>query len=352
MKLEHLETPALMVDLDIMEANMQAMDRLLEGSGIRLRPHYKSNKCPAIAHMQMAAGAKGITCAKLSEAEDLVFSGIEDVLIANQITDLSKVARAAYLAKCCRLSICVDEAQNITDLQNAAALQGSVIHCLVEYDIGMNRCGVHTLEEVAALARQILSCPNLTFDGIQAYAGNLAHEEDFDARRDGSDAVEDKLKALKQYLEAQGIAVQEISGISTGTIQFHQENSVYTEAQAGSYLFSDAAYHAVGAPFQNALFVVASVMHCHEGAVVTDAGLKSVSVDQRPPVFRGYENVPVEMSEEHAAIYGSFPEKAGERMLLIPSHCCTTINLYDNLYFVRKGKVVDRVPIVSRGKSR
>lgn len=352
MKLEHLETPALLVDLDIMEANMQAMDRLLEGSGIRLRPHYKSNKCPAIAHMQMAAGAKGITCAKLSEAEDLIFSGIEDVLIANQITDPAKVARLAALAKCCCLSVCVDSAENITDLQNAAALQNATIHCLVEYDIGMNRCGVHTQEAVLALAQQLLSCPNLTFDGIQAYAGNLAHEEDFERRRDGSAAVEVKLKALKAYLEAQGIAVQEISGISTGTVQFHTEDTVYTEAQAGSYLFSDAAYHAVGAPFRNALFVAASVMHCHEGAVVTDAGLKSVSVDQRPPAFLGYETVPVEMSEEHAAIYGDFPQKVGERMLLIPSHCCTTINLYDNLYFVRGDKVVNRVPIVSRGKSR
>ena len=93
-------------------------------------------------------------------------------------------------------------------------------------------------------------------------------------------------------------------------------------------------------------------MHCHEHAVVTDAGLKSVSVDQRPPVFLGYETVPVEMSEEHAAIYGDFPEAVGQRMLLIPSHCCTTINLYNWLYFVRSGKVVDRVPIVSRGCSR
>ena len=353
MRIEHIETPALILDLDVMERNMDVMDKLLEGSGARLRPHYKSNKCTAIAHMQMAWGAKGICCAKLSEAEDLALSGIPDILIANQITEASKIARMAYLAGCCWLTVCVDDPANVEALQRAAAVQNTVIHCLVEYDIGMDRCGVHTREEFAALARQIRECPNLRFDGIQAYAGNLAHQEDPDVRKQESDKVEAKLIDLIGYLGAQGIPVEEVSGVSTGTVEFHLKDTVYTEIQAGSYLFMDAAYRAVGVGFEHSLFVLASVVSRAGGGVITDAGLKSVSVDQRPPRFSGYEDHDVDMSEEHCAIYGEgLPQKVGDRMLLIPSHCCTTVNLHDHIYFVRKGQVVDRVPVTGRGHSR
>ena len=351
MRLEQIETPALIVDLDVMEQNMDTMDQLLAKTPMKLRPHYKSNNCPAIVHAQLARGAKGITCAKLAEAEDLILSGVEDVLIANQITHPAKLARLAYLARCCRLTVCVDDSQNIDALQAACALQGSVLHCLVEFDIGMNRCGVHTPEDCLALAQQIRRCANLQFDGIQAYAGNLAHEEDTARRKAESEKVEQRLRELKTYLEENGVPVQEISGISTGTVQFHGVDSVYTEVQAGSYLFGDMAYRAVGVDFRNSLFVLTSVMSTHENAAITDAGAKSISVDQKTPAFFGYERCRVEMSEEHCAIYGDLDLKVGDQLLLIPGHCCTTINIYDYLYLVRDGKVVDRVPIESRGKS-
>lgn len=351
MELKYLETPALIVDLDIMEENMAAMERLLADTPMKLRPHYKSNKCPAIVHRQLARGAKGITCAKLSEAEDLIACGVEDVLIANQITHPAKIARLAYLAHCCRLTVCVDSAQNIDALQDACALQGATLHCLVEYDVGMDRCGVSTAEACLALAKKIRSCPNLVFDGIQAYAGNLAHEEDAARRRAESEKVEQTVRALRQYLEASGVPVREVSGISTGTVAFHGADSVYTEVQAGSYLFGDMAYRAVGVGFRNALFVLTSVMSRHDGAVITDAGVKSVAVDQKTPAFLGYEHCRVEMSEEHCALYGDTDCRVGDQLLLIPGHCCTTINLYDRLYFVRGGRVVDRAVIESRGKS-
>lgn len=220
MRIEQIETPALILDLDVMERNMDAMDKLLKNCNARLRPHYKSNKCTTIAHMQMKRGAKGITCAKLSEAEDLALSGIPDILIANQIIDPSKITRLAYLASCCKITVCVDCSANIGDLQKAAALQNTVIHCLIEYDIGMNRCGVYTKEEFAALAKQIMNCPNLSYDGIQAYAGNLAHMEDVLNRGKESVKVEEKLVALKNYLKEQNIPVKEVSGVSSGTVNF------------------------------------------------------------------------------------------------------------------------------------
>lgn len=352
MNLNQLETPALILDLDKFEHNMKTMSGLLKGTKMRLRPHYKSNKCPTIAHLQLDAGAKGITCAKLSEAEDLVHSGVEDILIANQIVDTAKIARLAVLAKCSHMTVCVDALKNIEDLQQAAQLQNSMIHCLVEYDIGMNRCGVRTMEECEKLVRAIKCCPNLCFDGIQAYAGNLAHEENLELRRHRSNEVEERLRQLKTYLEQHGHTVKEISGTSTGTVELRCRDSVYTEVQAGSYIFMDMAYRAVGVGFENALFVLATVISRRPGVVITDVGLKSVSVDQRPPAFAGYEQYPVEMSEEHSAVYADIPVKCGDRLVMIPSHCCTTVNLHNWIYFVRNDTVVDRVAVTSRGKSR
>ena len=302
--------------------------------------------------MQLARGAKGITCAKLGEAEDLINCGVEDVLIANEIVHPAKIARLAYLAKCCYLTVATDSAENIRDLQAACALQKSVLHCLVEYDVGMKRCGVTEKEDFLALAKQISESENLVFEGIQAYAGNLSHEENYEKRQAESDVVELRLKELKKYLEDNGIPVKEVSGISTGTIQFHGADSVYTEVQAGSYLFMDRAYDAVGPAFENSLFVLSSVMSKPKGETILDAGTKAISVDQKPPVFKGYEQYPVKTSEEHGTVYAELPLNIGDQLRMIPGHCCTTINMYDRLYFVRENKVVDCVHIESRGKSR
>ena len=354
MRVEQIQTPALVIDLDILEENQRTMNALVAGCPAKLRPHYKSNKCTAIAHMQIAAGAKGITCAKLGEARDLVEAGIEDVLIANQIIDLGKIAEVARLAGCCRLSIAVDCAQNVRDLEAAAAVQGTQIHCLVEYEIGMGRCGVSTPEALLELAQLIDSCPHLTFEGIQAYAGHLSHEASTQVRAELGAGVEARLKEAKAYLEAHGLTVPQVSGCSTASVHDHAlPDTVYTEFQPGSYLFLDAAYRPLAdLPFRHSLFVLATVMSKGNGKTITDVGMKAVSTDQLPPVFRGYEEYPVELSEEHGAVLLPENEKQiGDKMWLIPSHCCTCINIYDWLYFVRGGKVVDKVPVNSRGRS-
>ena len=150
MKLKDLETPALIIDELVMEENMDHMMAMLEDTRIQLRPHYKTHKSPDLAWLQIEKGAKGITCSKLSEAEDLVKAGIYDILIANQVVQKSKIARLASLAGMCHMTVCVDSEQNIRDLSAAACLADSVIHCYVELDIGMKRCGVNTFEEFYA----------------------------------------------------------------------------------------------------------------------------------------------------------------------------------------------------------
>lgn len=286
MRLEQLETPALVLDMDAFEQNRRLMKTFVETAGIALRPHYKSHKSTAIAKMQIEDGAKGISCAKLGEAEDLVFAGIDDVLIANQIVEPAKLARVAYLANCCRLTICVDCADQIEALEKEAAVQGSTIHCLIEYEVGMMRCGVDTPEAFIALAHQLDRSPHLVFEGIQAYAGQLSHEEDEEKRRAESERVKKAIFDLRDEVQRSGLSVKEISGISTGTVEFHTSGSPYTEIQAGSYLFMDTAYGALNLPFQNALYVAATVMSTNNSTIIVDAGRKSIAVDQKMPVSR------------------------------------------------------------------
>lgn len=352
MQVYQLETPALIVDLDVAEENQRRMMALLRPLEVALRPHYKSHKCTALAHLQMDNGAKGITCAKLSEAEDLVLAGIPDVLIANQVVEPSKLARLAWLASCAHVSVCADTAENILALEQACAAQDSELGVLVEYDVGMNRCGVRTPDEMVALARLIGEQEHLEFMGVQAYAGQLSHEYDHEKRGREADIVEKRLHELVALLHAEGIEVPEVSGASTGTAELRGEGTIYTEVQAGTYLLMDAAYERMGVHFDHALFMVSTVLSADAGRLVCDAGLKSLGTDQGGPVFLSWPDEKPEMSEEHCAIYCENSKRPGDKVLLVPGHCCTTINLFDSLYLVRGNRVVDRVPVTSRGKCR
>lgn len=354
MRVEHIQTPALVVDLDVLEQNQEKMMACVAKTGGKLRPHYKSNKCIQIAQMQLAAGAKGITCAKLGEARDLVEAGVEDVLIANQISDKAKIAQVASLSKCCHLAVAVDSKENVLDLEAAAAVQDATIYCLIEYEIGMGRCGVSTREDLYELAETIDACPHLVFEGIQAYAGHLSHEVSKQIRAEKGQEVERRLKEAKAYLEEHGLVVHQISGCSTASVSDHAfPDTVYTEFQAGSYIFMDAAYGLLtDLGFQNSLFVLSTVMSTSGGKIILDAGRKSISMDQHDPIVCGYEDCAVKFSEEHSTIVKpDEAKKVGDKVKIIPGHCCTCINLHDDIYFIRDGKVVNKAPITSRGKS-
>lgn len=352
MLISQIPTPALIVDMDALERNHTKMMGIVRELGLRLRPHYKSHKSTVLAHYQVENGACGVCCAKLSEAEDLIHSGLEDIMIANEVTDDAKILRAAQLAKCCRLSLCVDEKENLKKLSDAARFCGSEIGCWVEYDVGMGRCGVTTEQEVLELVRSVEAAEGLSFAGIQAYGGHIAHEEDYAAREDYVAAIEDRIRSLLAFLKEHGISVPQVGGVSTGTIVNRKADTVYTELQPGSYLFMDAAYGRVGAQFEHSLFVLAGVVSADENHVVTDAGVKTVAVDQGAPVFVDFPAAAVDVHEEHCFVRTENTCRPGDRLRLIPGHCCATINLHDCLYLVRGDRVVDRIPVTSRGKSQ
>lgn len=350
MNIERIETPALIVDANILQENIMAMNKMLKDSKLSLRPHYKSHKCAMIAHLQIKNGAKGMTCAKLSEAIDLADCGIEDILIANQITEPKKIRRLADLAGDCRLTVCVDNCENIKELAIAAKNAGTIIHCLVEYEIGMKRCGVDTKEEVLELAKEIKKYDNLTFEGIQAYAGHISHMEDIDKRTGMTEENFEKIRILIKYLKNNGIEVNTVSGGSTGTAEIKAKEGIYTELQAGSYLFMDSTYRELNLPFKNSLFILTTVVSKKDGLTVVDAGVKTCGVDQGMPGILNNEAEEIVASEEHFQLHGLKNEvNLGDKIMLIPGHCCSTVNLHDKIYVVNNGKVVDRIQITARG---
>jgi len=353
MTIHGLSTPALIADVNILKANAEAMRRILENSTLKLRPHYKSHKCAALAAWQVKHGAIGMTCAKLSEAEDLCDAGIDDILIANQITDPAKIRRLADLAGNCRLTICIDDAENIDRLSAAASASGTVVHCLVEYEIGMERCGVTTKDKVLALAKRIAASPHLVFDGIQAYAGHVSHIEDAETRRHMTEENSVKIRTLLSYLARNGVEVHTVSGGSTGTAGIKATEGLYTELQAGIYLFMDAVYRKLSLPFANSLFLLTTIVSRREGLTVVDAGVKTCETDQGMPVPVKGTTEEIASSEEHFQLHGyTGDEIVGEKLLMIPAHCCTTVNLHDKIYLVDGEKVIYRLNVTGRGIGR
>ena len=353
MKISGLATPALVLDVNILKANAAAMEKILAGTSLKLRPHYKSHKCAALAKWQMQNGAVGMTCAKLCEAEDLSDIGIEDILIANQIVDPAKIRRAAELAGNCHLTVCVDTVENVKAFSAAAVAAGNTVYCFVEFEIGMQRCGVNTKEEVLTLAQAIIAAENLEYAGIQAYAGHISHVEDRQEREAMTAANYQKLRELLGFLQENGVEVKTVSGGSTGTAQIKAMEGLYTELQAGSYLFMDAVYRNLNLPFQNALFLLTTVVSQKENLTVVDAGIKTCGVDQGMPAPCEGTVREIVASEEHFQLHGYTEKKAvGDRMLLIPGHCCSTVNLHDKIYLVDGDTVIDRIAVTARGIGR
>ena len=350
MKIANLETPALIVEKKIFDKNAQKMKDLLQNSNLALRPHYKSHKCASIANFQIKNGAKGMTCAKLSEALDLADAGIEDILIANQIVEPQKISKAAFLAKACRLTVCVDNEENVDALNNAAKNADSIIHCLIEFDIGMERCGVTDPQKVLSLANKINEKSNLQFEGIQAYAGHVSHMEDIAERKQYTENNNKKLKDLLKLLGENEIKTNIVSGGSTGTAEIKAKEGIYNELQAGSYLFMDSTYATLNLPFENSLFILTTVVSRRGDITVVDAGVKTCGVDQGMPAVKDASVCEIVASEEHFQLHGlSKNLKVGDKVLLVPGHCCSTVNLHDKIYIVDDGRVVDRIAITAKG---
>jgi D-serine deaminase-like pyridoxal phosphate-dependent protein len=349
-----IDTPALLINHEVLERNIHKMAGYFKGTNIRLRPHSKTHKNVQIAKKQIAAGAVGITCAKLGEAEALADGGIEDILIANQIIGPIKIARLAQLAKRIRIAVAVDDPQNIQMLSDAAVAEGVTIGCLVEVDNGMHRCGVQPGEPALALARQNAQSKGLALGGIQSYEGHLPNLMPLEEREVKTKAAMQLAVDSKKLIESHGIPAPVISGGSTGTFRYSMQVPGVNEIQAGSYVTMDATYRSKGADFESALTLLATVIsRPNEGLAVIDAGMKAITQEFGWPTPLVEGATIKGLSEEHGSmiVTGAARElKAGDKIEIVPSHGCTTINLHDNFYVMEDDRLMDIWKITGRGK--
>ncbi|MDE0316792.1 MAG: DSD1 family PLP-dependent enzyme [Candidatus Poribacteria bacterium] len=355
-----LDTPALLIDLDKMEANIQKMADYFNNVSAELRPHLKTHKTPIIAHKQIEAGAIGITCAKLGEAEAVIHAGIRDVLIANQIVSPHKIARLINLAKHSEIMVAVDNAHNVQDISEAAKAKGVTIRVLVEVNIGMDRCGVEPGQPTLVLARQICQSPNLKFEGLMGYEGHTVAKPDRTERETATRESMQRLIETKHFLEKHGIDVSIMSGGGTGTFDITGSISEMTEVQAGSYVFMDSTYRnvqGVGEKFDNALSVLATVVSRPEqDRIIVDTGLKVLTKEFGIPQPIGIPGLEMTgLSEEHGKMMvsnGDVSLTPGDKLEILPTHCCTNVNLHDRFFGIRDEIVESVWEITARGKSQ
>jgi D-serine deaminase-like pyridoxal phosphate-dependent protein len=353
-----IDTPALVLDLDAFERNLRRMADALRGSGVRLRPHGKAHKTPEVALRQIALGAHGICCQKVSEAAVFVAAGIKDILITNQVMGDAKLRKLAELARVARMGVLVDHPLQVDALAVAAKTYGVTIDVYVEVDVGAGRCGAAPGEESAELARRVALAPPLRFMGLQCYHGPAQHLREPQQRAAAIAQAAQAALATRSLIEGWGIAVERITGGGSGTFEHERDSGVFNEIQPGSYAFMDRDYgdnrrESGEIAFDHALFVRATVISRPTPTrAVVDAGLKASSVDSgMPTVWQRPDLRYVKAADEHGVIATADAQAValGDRLMLIPGHVDPTINLYDEIVCVRGGQVEAIWPVAARG---
>jgi len=361
MREEEIDTPALVIDLDAFEYNLDHMAALLAPTGVKLRAHAKTHKSPVIAKLQMARGAVGQCVQKVAEAEVLAWGGVPDILVSNQVVGAAKLARLCALTSIAKTAVCVDDVAQVEWIEGAAADAGRRMTVLVEIDVGAARCGVPPGPAAVELAKRIAGSKHLIFGGLQAYQGSAQHKRTVAERQTLIGSAVDAARRTVEQLRQQGLDCPIVGGAGTGTFQIESTSGIYTEMQCGSYVFMDADYarnlDADGNPvstFRHALFVLATVMSApHTGLAVLDAGHKAVPIDSgMPMVWQKPDIRYVSASDEHGKLLvGSETAmpKLGEKLRLVPGHCDPTVDRYDWYVGVRNGRVESLWPVAARG---
>jgi D-serine deaminase-like pyridoxal phosphate-dependent protein len=356
MLLTDIPTPALIVDLPAMDRNIRVMSGYFADGACKLRPHFKAHKTPEIARRQIAAGScNGLTCATVGEAE-VAATVSNDILIANEIVDREKCRRAAALARRATVTVAVDSAAGLEALSRAATEAGVTIGVLVDLDVGQNRCGVAPGDEAVALGIQSRGMPGLKLRGVMGYEG---HAVGIHERAEREAAVRRSMNQLsstaKLFAEA-GLPTDLVSGGGTGSYDISSQVERINEIQAGSYALMDSDYGSLGMPFEQALFVLGTVISRPvPGRCVIDAGHKACTKDHGNPSVKGMKEATVRaLNDEHAIIEipASSAVRIGDRLALVPSHIDPTMNLHDVVYAVDGDQVAGVWPIAARGYGR
>lgn len=346
-----LSTPALVVDLDVFDANVRAMEELLRGTGKTVRPHVKTHRTPELAKRQLGELATGVTCATVGEAEAMVAAGIRDVLIANEVVDQAKLSRVVALALGAQVALAADDPAPVEALSRAARGVGVTIGVLIDVDVLLHRCGVASVPEALALARVIEAAPGVRLAGIMGYEGRVRLGIDRrDERIAGAYAF---LHEIRAALIAAGHQVEVVSTAGTSTIREALADPFVTELQAGVYCLMESELLPMELPFRCAVTVRGTVISRHPGHFVADVGRRVVGIDYGPPVPVGIEATNVAMSDEHVTVtMAGAPPSLGSQVDFVPGQIRTTFNLHDRVWVSRRGEIVDCWPVSARGASQ
>jgi D-serine deaminase-like pyridoxal phosphate-dependent protein len=354
--LSDVQTPALLLDIGSAERNLRRMVDFLADKPVSLRPHVKLFRAtPQLARMQLEAGAIGMTCAKVSEAEVLAEAGIADILIANEVAGAGQLRRLAALARRCDVKVGVDSRENVEPLSQAAQEQEASIGVLVEVNIGHNRCGVAPFEPALELVRLVLSKPGLRFKGLMGYDGHCTLKVDEEEREPLSLKANRLLADTRKYVEEAGIDVEIVSGSGTFTYRFAAAVDGVTEVQAGSYLLMDTAFREHGVrEFDPTLSVLTTVISRPtypgaDGMVIVDAGRKSISpMLGLPEVKHPAGGSVLALSDEHTRVtFGGDARipQVGEQVEIMVHDANATINQFNRFHVVRDGTLEAIWPI-------
>ena len=353
-----LDTPVLLVDLAVMEGNIKRIAAICRDANVAWRPHTKGIKIPAIAHQALAAGAIGVTCAKLGEAEVMAAAGLRDILIANQIVGAPKIARLIGLQRHAEVKVLIDSAENAAALAAEASAVGVGLRVLIEVDIGMGRAGVASGEAAIALASKIKALPALQLVGVAGWEGHTTEIAD---EREKAQSIERAVTALTTTADAlrrAGFPISIVSCGGTGTFRFTTRLPGVTEIQAGGGILSDVRYRTkCNADLPYSLTVLTTVIsRPNDRRIICDAGKKTMSSDAAVPLPVGVEFVrSVNLSAEHARVELDQPNhflKVGDKLEFVVGYSDTTVHLHEEMIGIRDGRAEIVWPILGRGKLR
>lgn len=359
-----IDTPALVIDVDAMKRNLARMAEFAKKHNVRWRPHAKMHKSSSLAKMQIKAGAVGVCVQKTAEAEVMVAGGVYNIYISNEVISPTKLARVAALTQKVaahdgQLAIAVDStegvirlAQAMTEarLSNKTGTGATVIDVFVEIDVGQGRCGVEPGAAAVTLVLEIRKHPALRFAGLQAYHGKAQHMRNAQERREAIAKAVEAVVLTKKLIEAQGVAVELVTGAGTGCLMLEAASGVYGELQAGSFMFMDADYaknerDPAQPQFEHALFVKTQVVSTRGSHAVCDAGHKSHAIDSGLPLVHAFDTESeleyFNGGDEHGILRPAGDSKRlpglGRMLWLIPGHCDPTVNLHDTMIGVTGG---------------
>ncbi|MFX0137614.1 MAG: alanine racemase [Candidatus Hodarchaeota archaeon] len=352
---DNISTPALILNYDKMLKNVEVMAKFAKKNNINLRPHVKTHKCPKIGQLQLKAGAKGICVARVGEAEIFAQNGFDDILIANEVIEINQIKRLVNLNKHSLVRVCVDSEKNILDLNKRALNDGIELEVLIEVDVGLGRNGVKPGEPALKLGNFIKEQKGLKLAGLQGYEGHLVSVKDPELRKRQTEECMKQLVDTRDLLNNNSFDIKYLTASNSVTYKHSAKYKGITELQPGTYIFNDEHHHRIVPEFEIATSVLGTITNNPGKKLYTiDAGLKAATNDNGNPVFKNYSKSRIRVMTEEHSIFRSGQQdnfEIGQKIEIIPTHICTTVNLYDFFTVIKDNKVISKWEILARGKN-